>query len=102
MGAEILFGLMRLRGSVPDPSVIFGMEGDLRRAAVAASALRWTSSASSAGFMLVVGESGDSRPPGLIGIVATEGEVGDIACLGWRSESERFGVCNGLMGDRVG
>ena len=40
VGAEILFGLMRLRGSVPDPSPIFGMDGDLRRAAVAASALR--------------------------------------------------------------
>ncbi len=39
VGEEILFGLIRFRGALPEPSAILGIEGDLRRAAVEASAL---------------------------------------------------------------
>lgn len=80
VGAEILLGLIRFRGS-PCPSLIFGIDGDLRNAAVAASALRCTSKASCIGSRFVDGDRGDSMPPGLEGIVATEGDVtvGDMA-----------------------
>ena len=98
VGAEILFGLIRFRVTVPPPSFIFGIDGDLRSAAVAASARRCTSNANCAELMPAVGERGESRPPGLVGIVFAGGDVGAVGDVAWRSESERFGVCSGLMG----
>ena len=131
VGAEILSGLIRFRGCVlPFPSPIFGIDGDLRNAAVAASALRCTSSAREIGSMLDDGESGDNNPPGLdgiplafigipvgvigsgmdvglrgmvglVGIVRAGGVTGAVCEEARCKESERLGL-NGLMGASTG
>ena len=103
VGAEILLGLMRFLGSVPPlASLILGMEGDLRSAAVAASALRCTSIASARGSMLDDGESGDMSPPGLVGALGlfigiAEGLIGMVGLMGSGMEAGLSSIV-GLVG----